>query len=184
VAVYLTPAEFIYYFDRRRLTKLASDEGQAAVELNDNPIVLVAIRNASAELDSNLQRGGRYSRQTMEDICEAARDTGLSDADRAAAQKRAAPIQELVAQLAYGRMLARRGLAAAELRAQAPQYEDALRRLEQLAGGASIFDNEAAINAGKPQVRTIGRRNQSITALNRLFSNTPIGGYFGTETRF
>ena len=173
---YLTPNEFLLFYDARRMLEYASDSGTAATDISQNLIVLRAIQGASSELDNALQKGGRYLRQTIEDICDAARVDGAAEAD----QKRAASIFELVAHLTYGRLVSRRGTSAEALRQLCPMYEEAQRRIADISNGVEVFDIAANINAAKPQTTPIGRKGHSITTGNRLFSVSTINpAFFG-----
>jgi len=177
MAQYLTPDELLLYYDRRRVLEYATDDGTAATDISQNALILRAIQSSSGEFDSAMQKGGRYLRQTMEDIVDAARDASAT----ASEAKRAAPIMELIAHLTYGRLVSRRGHSADALRQLCPMYEDAQRRIDELATGVEIFDIDAAIRSGKPSTTRIGLKGASITANNRLFSTTAgvYPGFFG-----
>lgn len=171
MAVYITPVELLNYYDQRRVLEMCSDTGSPATlgSLGSNPLALSAIRSASAELDSHLQTGMRYERSQLEDICTAADAGGSTEAEK----KRAAPIKELVAHLAFGRLMARRGFAATKMRELAPMYETSQEQLNLLASGVRIFDLDAPKAAGVPSRATIGENRLKWSNYSRMFGIFP-----------
>ena len=171
-ASYLNPVDLVRFYDSRRVLQLASDSGATAViaDLSNSAsaaygFVLSAIRSAASELDSHCQQGKRYARGILEDIIAAA---VAAPADEVKA-KRAALIQQLVADLAFGIMCSRRGQVADALKALCPRYETALVTLERLAQGVQIFDTDLAINRGVPASVKIGKNVYRPSRDNRLF---------------
>ncbi len=182
---YIVPVELTLFYDSRRVLQLASDSGATAViaDLSNTAStpyanVLSVIRFAASELDSHCQQGKRYTRATLEAIITAAAaspgDEGL--------QKRAALIKQLVADLAFGTLAARRGYTAESLSALAPRYETALATLERLATGIQIFDIDDAILRGVPSQVQIGKNGYRPQNFNRLFGvfEDTFGGINGT----
>lgn len=187
-ASYLDPDELPDYYDLNRILDLATDDGEKALEadLSDDSsdayrIVLTQIRRAASDLDSHCQQGKRYTRAVLEQI--------IADAQAAPAneglQKRAAIIRSLVADLAFGMLVSRRGHSADTLQKLAPRYESALITLERLAQGVLVFDIDGAIQRGAPSTVRIGSRQYRPSLFNRMFGvfeDTPgiYGGQGGT----
>lgn len=93
-----------------------------------------------------------YARTDLEGLIAALTDP-LITADTAlllAATKRAALLKQMVADLTFGRLMARRGYTAAAMKEMAPQYDGALQMLLDLAGGRRVFDLDANKSAGVP----------------------------------
>ena len=169
---YITPLELVTYYDKRRVLDLASDTGATAViaDLSSSGsaaygFVAAAIRTAAGMLDSHCQMGKRYTRSVLEAIITAALAAPADEAK----MKRAAMIRQMVADLAYGVMLGRRGYSADATKNLAPRYEEALATLERLAQGLQVFDLDANIEAGRPHAVRIGRLSYRPGAFNRLF---------------
>lgn len=173
MAVYLTPSELLNYYDQRRVLELTSDTSVPTVVgvLSSNAIALTAIRMASAELDSHLQTGRRYERSQLEDLITAANAGGATETDK----KRAEPIKELVAHLAFGRLMSRRGYNADKMRQLAPMFEDAQQKLNLLASGVRVFDIDANKSAGVPTAVTLGRQRLMWSQYSRMFGVFPTG---------
>jgi hypothetical protein len=169
---YLTPAELPTYYDLRRVLELASDTGEAATEgdlgstsSDAYAFVMSAIRKGASDLDSHCQMGKRYTRATLQTIISEAL---ASPADEVL-QKRAALIRQIVADLAFGIMLGRRGFSADAVGKLAPRYEEALATLERLSQGFQVFDLDDNIQAGVPSRARIGRLAYRPGAFNRMF---------------
>lgn len=169
---YIAPADIVTYYDSRRILDLASDTGEPAViaDLSDDGtaaygFVASAIRTAAGMLDSHCQMGKRYTRAVLEAIITAALAAPADEAK----QKRAAMIRQMVADLAYGVMLGRRGYSADATKNLAPRYDEALATLERLAQGLQVFDLDVNIDAGRPRAVRIGRLAYRPGAFNRLF---------------
>jgi len=167
---YLTPAELLNYYDKRRVYELASDTGAPVTDgtYTTNTIVLTAIRNASSHVDSAVQTGQRYERTQLEDIVTASNAGGASDA----AKSRAEPIKALVAHLAFAHLATRRGYAADSLAKLAPMYATALEQLNQLASGVRILDVDGPKAAGVPIQVRLG------SSLVNWVRVSPMFGYF------
>jgi len=164
---YLTPSQFLDYYDQRRVLELASDTGTPATVggIGTNSILLTAIRSASSMIDSSVQTGRRYERTQLEDIVTASNAGGATEAEKS----RAEPIKRLCADLAYGYLNSRRGYSAAKLQELAPTYADALQRLNELSTGQRILDIDGPKNAGVPKRVPIGTQTTSLTQYNQMF---------------
>lgn len=200
-AGYVTPAEFIGFYDPRRVCELLSVTGTpvSVGDLSDDEsdgylsLLNYFILPVSAEIDAACQVGRRYTRADLEAIIsEATASDPDTDANYSAKQKRAAYLRRLCADLVFGQLTANRGYSSVDaLKRMAPRYEIAQGVLEQLYQGARVFDIETAIAAGVPQVTTIGTKNLNSSQFNRLFGiwpdtyppySTPFGfygGYYG-----
>ena len=171
-ANYLNPVDLVRYYDSRRVLQLASDSGATAViaDLSSSAsaaygFVLNALRSAAADLDSHCQQGRRYLRADLEAIIADAVTYPTNEIKN----KRAALIQQLVADLTFGIMCSRRGQVADALKALCPRYETALVTLDRLAEGVQIFDTDTAIARGVPARVTIGKNIYRPSRDNRLF---------------
>ncbi len=183
--VYLTPADMPLYYDVRRVLELANDVGDGSAELADlsdagstpYAIISTAIRLVSSEIDSAVQVGNRYARTDLEALISDLTDAVITaDATLlAAAKKRAAILQGMVADLTFGRLMARRGYTAAAMIEQAPQVDQALKKVLDLSNGQRIFDLDAPKTAGRPTRAEIGTY---VTGALTPVRNSPLFGSF------
>lgn len=168
MAEYLTPSELLLYTDERRVRGLCSDnDTEVTGDLSNNAILATAIRAASAELDSALQVSRRYDRAQLEALCVDSRVPGAPHDLR----KRAEAVKSLVAHLAYGNLVSRRGYAAETMTRLAPMYAVAQERIAKLVNGDAIFDLDGPKDAGLPSQETIGSKLPPI-------GNLPLFAYF------
>lgn len=167
---YLTPAEMLLYYDKRRVYELLSDTGTPVTDgtYQTNSVILTAIRSAGAHVDSAVQTGRRYERSQLEDIVTASNAGGATDAEKA----RAEPIKMLVAHLAFGQIATRRGYAAQKLADLAPMYSTAIEMLNQLASGVRVLDLDEPKAAGMPLSVRLG------SSLNQWTKLSPMFGWF------
>lgn len=175
-ATYILPADMLVFYDANKVGELSSDTGTAATaaELANSAstpysIVIRAIRSAASDLDTHCQQGKRYTRSDLEAIIAAA----LAAPSDEAKQKRAATIQQVVADLTFGYLMARRGYSAAQMDALAPRYREALTVLEQLANGTTVFDLDANLAASIPIRVNIGQNGYRPSLDNRMFGVWP-----------
>jgi len=185
VTEYLFPYDLPKYYDLRRVLELANDLGDGgATEANlsnsaSAPYQLIEnmIRLVSSELDSAVQVGSRYARTDLETIISDLTDPViLADAELLkAAKKRAALLQGLVADLTFGRLMARRGYTAAAMIEQAPQVDQALKKVLDLSNGQRIFDLDDPKTSGRPQRDTLGA---NVTGALTPVRNSPLFGAF------
>lgn len=185
---YLLPNEMVLYYDARRVLELANDKGDGSATTaslsrggsDEYQIIAAAISTVSAEIDAALQVGSIYARTDLEGLIAALTDP-LITADSVlllAATKRAALLKQMVADLTFGRLMARRGYTAAAMKEMAPQYDGALQMLLDLAGGRRVFDLDANKSAGVPSTVEIGT-----FGTGRLVSvqASPLFGSFGSS---
>lgn len=181
---YILPDELPLFYDLRRILQLASDtddtpatEADLSNTASDAYAFLNnAILSASSDLDQHCQQGKRYTRVDLEAIVAAAN----ASPNDSALVKRAQPIKQMVADLAFGIMLGRRGFNSERLASLAPRYEKAQEALEKLALGILVFDISANIEAGVPDSAYFGVNNYLPSRDNRMFGvwcDTPQGPY-------
>lgn len=175
-ATYIVPADLLQFYDSNRVLELASDTGTAATtaELSNSAsgpyaVAIRAIRSAASDLDMHCQQGKRYTRADLEAVITAAL-AAPTDEEK---QKRAAKIQQVVADLTFGYLMARRGYSAQQMDALAPRYREALVVLEQLANGTTVFDLDANLAASIPKRVAIGDRVYRPSLDNRMFGYWP-----------
>lgn len=168
---YLTSAEFLTYYDKRRVYDMLSDTGSPLTDATypSNTLITSLIRQASAHIDSACQTGRRYERTQLEDVVTASNSVSATEAD----MKRAEPIKTLCAHLTYGFLIARRGHAATKLTELAPMFDWAQQMLNDLATGQRIFDLDPPKAAGMPQSVRVGSNLFNWTLSSPLFGTFP-----------
>ena len=144
MAAYATVAQFLRRYDVRRVADLNSDTGSPVtpgdpISLSTPDPVGQAILDASAMVDTALQSGARYLKADLALL--------LADAD----VTKGMPVTRVVCDIAYARLLMRRGYPAKEIERLCPGYKDALAWLKDLSDGKSVLDIPANIAAGLPQ---------------------------------
>lgn len=175
-ATYIVPTDLLTFYDRSRVLELTADDTDGtgtpatAADLSNTAsapyaIAINAIYTAASTLDSHCQLGKRYARADLETIISAY----LADSTNVAKRKRAALIQQVVADLAFGVLMSRRGFTADQMKEMAPRYEEALLVLEKLAAGMLVFDLDANLNASVPRSVTIGLNVYKPSADNKMF---------------
>jgi phage gp36-like protein len=130
---YATGTDFLKRFDARTTGDLCSDDGNRvppALLLTD-PNLLAALSDASGVINSAIFQGNRYQ---ASDIAQ------LTDVDLSL-------LIRLCCNLAFGLLMMRRGNDVTGV----PQYQEALRVLEQLKKGERIFNIQSAKDAGTGQ---------------------------------
>lgn len=142
MAAYATAAQLLTRYDSRRVAELNSDTGSPLTP--GDPVLITtpvgaAIYDASAMVDSALQSGRRYTRDVL--------DALIADPD----PSKGAPIVRVVCDIAYARLLMRRGIPAKEIDELAPGYKDALAWVHGLATGETVLDVDSNLAAGLPQ---------------------------------
>lgn len=170
---YILPAEILLFYDKRRVLQMASDDNDVPAletDLSNSAtdayqFVNNAILSASADLDMHCQQGKRYTRANLE---QAIADANASPTSSGLV-KRAQAVKQLVADLAYGLILSRRGMSSERVMSMAPRYEAAEAALEKLALGITVFDLDANINAGVPTTALIGLRSYRPSFDNPMF---------------
>lgn len=144
MAAYATVAQFLRRYDVRRVADFNSDTGSPVtpsdpISLSAPDFVGQAILDASAMVDTALQSGSRYLKSDL--------TTLLADPD----VTKGMPITRVVCDIAYARLIMRRGYPAEEVNRLCPGYVDALKWLSDLAEGKSVLDIPASIAAGLPK---------------------------------
>ncbi len=185
---YITPADLATFYDSRRVLQLASDDTTVPATLADlsntgsTPYAIVrnCIESAASEVDTHCQQGKRYTRAVLEFMIS---DWLLYPTDTAK-QKRAAVLRQLVADLAFGLLISRRGMSAKALSQLCPRYEEAQATLEKLALGVQVFDIDSAIDAGVPQFTALNLNGFNPSTGNLMFGVWPDKNYFGRSSNY
>lgn len=185
---YITPADLPTFYDSRRVLQLASDDPNSPAQLADlsstasapYAIVNQCIQSAASDVDTHCQQGKRYTRATLELIVS----EWLADVNDPAKKKRAAVLRQMVADLAYGYLIGRRGMSAKALNQLCPRYEEAQAALEKLALGIMVFDLDAAINAGVPQFTPMNLNGWNPSLNNGMFGIWPDRAYGGRSSNY
>lgn len=160
---YCPPANAGNFIDLRRLNQLLSDSdsGPLTSPLNSavvlaSPLLNVQLLLASNVIDGALLESRRYSNNSA-----GGDPTKFTDVLAAfAATNNGIILQELCAQLAFGKLLGRRQLTEPEQKAQQQNYQDALDRLELYRLGKLILPiNDAKLDAGLPALVELGSGN-------------------------
>lgn len=180
---YITAAQFLTYYDVRRVADLLADDG-VPVEPGDIPTnenLKEAIAAACGEIDSHCQQGKRYTRETLEAIIEG----NTAAPNDVALRKASAVLKQLAADLTFGTLMARRGYSAETMERMAPRLTAAYKTLEDLYQGRRVFDLSTAIEAGRPWRVRIGKDAYQPSLYNRLFGLWPdtAGGLAGLYPR-
>ncbi len=140
---FCTPDYFVECYDVRLVCDYLSDTGEpvldlesspfAAGDLDENTTLLRLLTQATQKLKMAVRQSNRYTLAMLVAMYE--------DVDTADHVGRRDEIMRLVADIAYGLLVARRGLALEEVFKLAPMYKEALDTLEALKTGARIFDD-------------------------------------------
>lgn len=118
--------DFLERYDARRLADLVADDGiRVTTGISANANLLTSLYDATAEINSAVLIGKRY---TTDDLRTKLTDTGYY------------LLKRLTCDLAYGYLVARRGLAASDTNVLGPRIQIALQQLEMLKSGTKIFD--------------------------------------------
>lgn len=134
---YITVAEWQHGTDDRVLADLMSDDGTAGTIGEGDLVLLNCIERASADVESYVLRGGRY---TLTDLTDLQTDDDWT-------------LKGLVADLATGYLYQIRG---GQIPDSAKDRQDRGREtLQELAKGGRIFRDTSAISAGTAQVSII-----------------------------
>lgn len=139
VVYYCDANELLQRYDKRRVAQLIADDGiipdSGSIASNSN--LLAALVDATAEINSAVLIGKRYTVDQLDPLSPTAAltDTGFY------------LLKRLAADLAFGYLVARRGLSAAETNNLAPRYGLALELIAKLKQGEAIFDTADGSNA-------------------------------------
>lgn len=139
MAAFITNAEMLERYDARILGQLLSDDDDAVSEpsLLTDTYLTQALEDASGEVLSAANRGGRYSEDDLAAL------TG----------NHKAYLQRLVADIAFGYLLQRRGKAVDAY----PSVEKAGEALELIEEGERVFGVSKVIEAGVAKLHTPDR---------------------------
>lgn len=178
---YAQPADIMARYDSRRLGDLVGDSGTrvTAALLGTDPNLQVALDDAAGMLDAAIQRGQRYTILDLTNIMGATPPPAGQPGQTGTPSQLWTSKQLLIrlnCDLAYGLLIARRGLSSTDNAAMAPRYTEALRILEQLSSGGLIFVTTPAIGAGLPvPAVTISQDINLLSGITRLFGDLTNG---------
>jgi len=163
MAVYATAAQLLARYDSRRVAELNSDTGSPVTPTDPVSVatpVGAALYDASAMVDTALQSGRRYLKTVLSVL--------VADPD----VTKGLPIVRAVCDIAYARLLMRRGLPAGEIEKLAPGYTDALQWIKDLADGKTVLDVDANLLSGLPKATTADVWNPNLPSnYNAMFGN-------------
>ena len=134
---YCTPARFLQFYDHRQVGQLVrDDDGEAtAAELLTDGALAAALAAASGDVETATMAGRRFAVADLQ----------------ALAGNGAARLAQIVADLAYGRLLRRRGVADSP----PPQVAEAEDALDALRSGQRILPFAESADAGSARVARI-----------------------------
>lgn len=180
--VYLQNSEIFHFYDLRRIQELLLDDGSTPTQTDiSDPTTTPGaqlyqiILWASSDIDTKCQQGLRYNRADLELIVQNAISPPIGSTAQQIEiyNKRAAQLRKLTADLTYGILMSRRGFSADKMRELAPQYEEALGRLQELYDGRRVFDLDANTGAGVPNAAKLARRRINSSQFNQMFGLWP-----------
>lgn len=161
MAAYATAAQLLARYDSRRVAELNSDTGSPVTPSDPVSIstpVGAALYDATAMVDTAMQAGKRYTKTDLAAL--------IADADAT----KGAPIVRVVCDIAYARLMMRRGLPAAEIDRLCPGYKDALAWIEDLRSGKTVLDISGALTAGLPAAKLTDATDQYLLSnYNKMF---------------
>jgi len=157
MASYAEPADLVKRFDAREVAQLASDTGEPVGSVTLDPVVLLALEDASGDIDSALLAAGRYTADDLE---------GLEGNSLAL-------LKRMTCELAMVYLMERRP----DLSEEQTRRHEAIRKrhLEPLRQGVNVFGLEATVEAGQPSVE--GPTVQEVAQLNLIKTHSE-GRYY------
>lgn len=174
-SLYTDTQTFINQYDVRRICQLLSDTGAPVTQVSvlTNPVLLQILYEATGIVAMAARVGQKYSENNLESLGDV---TGTIKADDGLQYGKTPSgnfLRRLVGDIAYGLIIARRGLSAEEMAEQAPTWPIAMGYLEQLRSGDRIFDIGGAPDAGLPNIQQLGslldRNMTSISSKTRIW---------------
>jgi phage gp36-like protein len=159
---YATLADLKARYDVRLIAKYASDTTTpvSVAALPTNPRVMVALQDASGLVRSACVKGRRYSSATL--------DTLAADTDKGAL------LRQIVCALAMAALLGGRAAGVDQIDEMVFGYKNAMASLEELRGGALVFDLEGTLDATLPH----SSAGPATDAFNRPTNWNPMFGDF------
>jgi hypothetical protein len=163
--VYCTNSEFLARYDARRVGDLLSDSGEAIAtgDLPSNGVLTELLGDASSLILSAASVANRY---TPADLA------GFLETNHPARRL----LIRLVADLAFGLLLKRRGYDAAAISSMAPGYLEGLQTLDLIRKGERIFPAEAFAVEGTPKHSSFPNppgTPRLVTTQTRIFPGYP-----------
>jgi phage gp36-like protein len=149
MSAYATPADLLKRYDARTVGQLVSDNGISSnrQDLQDHPVLLAMLEDASGEIDSAVLQAKRYSTADLAAL------TGNT----------LALLKRITCTIAFGLLWERRPWSDDEDDGRQQAQKRARDLLADLRKGVAVFDVEAAEEAGLPAVET--------TSIQRIQSN-------------
>lgn len=166
-------------YDTRRLGDLLADDGTRVTVFTDNSILQMVLDEAAGMIDAAIQRGQRYTPTDILTILSAIAPTPPLNSQAAITAASLWNAQQLLfrlnCDLAYGLLIARRGMNASDTESMAPRYVEAMRLLERLENGEWIFATQGALAAGVPIPNIqISQNVQLLSSLYRYFGDLAV----------
>lgn len=160
---FCTPEELFRRYDKRLIARLVSDTGVPITDdfaLKNDQTLKVALKEASAIVESYTYRGGRYTKQDLLDLYQDTTKIGRE------------LLIGLVASIALYLLWRRRGDPGVPIPNEYKLAEDMLRKLEQ---GYNIFAFEETMDTGRKVAaisnNTFATNSYRLVALRRLTGN-------------
>ncbi len=162
---YITSADIILRYDKRRVAELLSDNDASPVDasaLSGSSALRAMCEDASSEIDAAVTVGNRYTELDLATLAADPHDGAL--------------LRRIACDLVWGYLLAFKGLGDADIKAMAPRYYEAKKILEAIENGNMVFGVDKARDAGLPKtVIPDPLLTNAPTTWNKLF------GHFGTD---
>ena len=187
----LTAEQFVFYNDMNRVRELLSDDPDGEpieeAQLDSDQTLEEMINSAEQEVMSACQVGKRYS---IEDLVSLSKDKAggtvtlsggiYSVSGGTTIDGVGAKLRRLVAKIAWGQLVERKGFTGSEFAKMAPGYKTAMADLEQLRLGERIFWSVTGVpEAGLPAVEPLGvdavTTGGTISSKVGLFGNIAYG---------
>jgi phage gp36-like protein len=157
---YCSGAEFLQRYDSRRVAQLVSDDGTVVpfAGLTGNGNILAALEDATAEINAAVLVGKRYTARQLEPNPTDGGPLYLT-------LNGYYLLKRLCSDLAFGYLVARRGLSAGESGSLAPRFEQAMAMIDRIRYGERIFDlaDQSAADAGLAHSQLTGIESQFAT---------------------
>src|SRR5258708_25978 len=147
MAAYIVPNDMISRYNVGRLGQLVRDDGTTATatQLQTDTVLAAAMSDAEGQFQAAVYKGQRYAKVDL-DALLTAYQAGPTNAQYSSGSF----MVRVIADLAYGNLIGRKGYDAATQAAMAPRSVWVEGILEQLAQGERVFNLTAQLNAGLP----------------------------------
>jgi hypothetical protein len=166
-SAYLTPAQFLRYYDQRTVAELLSDSSTKVIDVIGNPYLAEMLQAASGQVEAAALKGGRYQ---AEDLTALAAGTSNSSFY----------LRKLVAGIVMNDLRSRRARTGED---SLEQYKWALDALKALRQGEEIFgfvENQTAATTQSDPDNATTRQQRSGISINA----SPYFGVRGGDRRY